>query len=319
MCQEARFAHAWIRRLISLSNSLVSLSDGLSSAVGQMAKSVVAISARRRFDSSGVHWSPEVVVTAQHTIRRDDEIKVTTAAGTSLTAELAGRDPGTDLAVLRVKGLDVPVVPKAIETNVLPGHIALAVGRSKDSSIAALGVIGSLSGPSQTWRGGRLERVIRLSIDLHPAGAGGAVTDAAGTLIGVATPALSQYSVFAIPPETIDRVSARLLNEGRVARGYLGAGLQPIAIPEHLRSKLGLSSSAGLIAMSVDPDAPAGRAGMLIGDVLIDLGGKAVQKPENVQEVLDADSVGKKMSSKVVRGGAVIALDITIGERPRRG
>jgi S1-C subfamily serine protease len=302
-----------------LSNSLVSLSDQLASTVGEMAKSVVAISARRRFDSSGVHWSPGVVVTAQHTIRRDDDIKVTNATGTTFTAELAGRDPGTDLAVLRVKGLDVPVVSRSTQPNILPGQIALAVGRSKDSPIAALGIIGSLSGSSQTWRGGRLERVVRLSIDLHPGGAGGAVMDASGRLIGVATPALSQYSVFAIAPETIDRVSARLLKEGRIARGYLGAGLQPIGIPEHLKSKLGLSSSMGLIAMSVDPDAPAGRAGMLIGDILIDLGGNAVQKPENVQEILDADSVGKKMSAKVVRGGEVVALDITIGERPRRG
>lgn len=302
-----------------MTNSLVSLSENVATSVGQMAKSVVAVSARRRFDSSGVHWSPEVVVTAHHTIRRDEDIKVTTASGASFAAELAGRDPGTDLAVLRVKGLDVPVVARTHETTVQPGHIALAVGRSKDSSIAALGVVGSLSGPSQTWRGGRLERVVRLSIDLHPGGAGGAVTDAAGNLIGIATSALSQYSVFAIPPETVDRVSARLLKEGRIARGYLGAGLQPIAIPEHLKSKLGLSSNAGLIVMSVDPEAPAGRAGMLIGDVFIELGGHVVEKPEHVQEILDPDSVSKKMSAKIVRGGAVIVLDVTIGERPRRG
>jgi S1-C subfamily serine protease len=302
-----------------LTNPLLTLSEDLAAAVAQTAKSVVAISARRRFDSSGVHWSSGVVVTAQHAIRRDEDIKITTASGASLDAELAGRDPGTDLAVLRVKGLDAPVITKGTHTSVLPGHIALAVGRSKDSAIAALGIVGSLSGPSQTWRGGRLERVVRLSVDLHPGAAGGAVTDAAGQLIGIATSALSQYSVFAIPPETVDRVAARLLKEGRMARGYLGAGLQPIAIPEHLKSKLGLSSSAGLITMSVDPEAPAGRGGLLIGDILVDLGGRAVEKPENVQEILDPDSVGKKLPAKVLRGGAVVVLDITIGERPRRG
>jgi S1-C subfamily serine protease len=302
-----------------LSSSFVALSESIASLVAQIGRSVVAVHARTRFDSSGVHWSPGVVVTAAHTIRREEEIRVTNSAGASVDAELAGRDPGTDLAVLRVQELDVPVLPRQAAGEPLPGQLALAVGRSKDSAIAAVGVVGSLSGPSSTWRGGHLDRVIRLSLELHPGGAGGAVTDASGKLIGIATQALSRFSVFAIPPETVDRVSSSLLTHGRIPRGYLGVGLQPIAIPEHLKIKLGLSATAGLVAMSVDADAPAGRAGVSIGDVLVELGGRAVAKPESVQEVLDSDSVGKTMPVRIVRGGSTITLDITVGERPRRG
>jgi S1-C subfamily serine protease len=301
-----------------LANSLLSFSDELASMVERTAQSVVAVHARRRFDSSGVHWSPGIIVTASHTIRRDDEIRVTSASGATLDAELVGRDPGTDLAVLRAKSLDAHAISKPGGTKPQPGQLALAVGRSKESPIAALGVVGSLSGASQTWRGGKLDRVIRIALELHPGAAGGAIINASGALIGIATQALSRFSVFAIPPETVTRVSQQLLSAGRIPRGYLGAGLQPIAIPEHLKSKLSLAASSGLIAISVDPDAPAGRAGLSIGDVLIELGGQTVSWPEKVQELLDADSIGKTMPVKILRGGTPTTLEVTVGERPRK-
>jgi S1-C subfamily serine protease len=301
-----------------LTNSLASLSAEFASIVERTAQSIVAVQARRRIESSGIHWSPGLIVTACHTIRRDDDIRITTPAGATVQAELLGRDPGTDLAALRVIGLDTPVIPRPEETKLLPGQIALAVGRSKDSPIAAFGVIGSLSPASQTWRGGRLDRVVRVAVELHPGAAGGAIINAAGGLIGLATQALSRFSVFAIPPETVARVSQQLLAGGRVPRGYLGTGLQPIALPEHLKSKLNLAASAGLMAISVDPDGPAGRGGMSIGDILIDLGGNSVSRPDKVQELLDSESIGKVMPATILRGGSLETLNITIGERPRR-
>ena len=195
----------------------------------------------------------------------------------------------------------------------------LAVGRSKDSAVAAFGVISNISGPSQTWRGGRLDQVVRLDLSLHPAGAGGAVVGASGKLLGVATPALSRVSVFAIPLSTVTRVTESLVAHGRVPRGYLGVGLQPIAIPEHLKSKLNLAGSTGLIAITVENEGPAGRAGMSIGDVLLELGGRATQRTENVQEVLSSESVGKKIAARILRGGNPVEIEITIAERPRRG
>ena len=303
-----------------MANSLVALSEQIVSTVEQAARSVVSIHARPRFDSSGVHWSPEIVVTADHALRRDEGIRVTVPDGSTLTAEVVGRDPGTDLAVLRVKGLGIPVASRDEKpATTIPGGVVLAVGRSKDSAVAAFGVISNVSGPSETWRGGRLDQVVRLDLALHPAGAGGAVVDASGKLLGVATPALSRVSVFAIPLSTVARVTESLLAHGRVPRGYLGVGLQPITIPEHLRSKSNFAGSTGLIAITVENDGPAGRAGMSIGDVLLELGGRATQRTENVQEVLSSETVGKKITARILRGGNPVELEITIAERPRRG
>jgi S1-C subfamily serine protease len=302
-----------------VANALIALSEQIASTVEQAARSIVSVHARPRFDSSGVHWSPEIIVTADHALRRHDGIRVTAPDGSSLNAELVGRDPGTDLAVLRVKGLGIPVTAREEKPVTTPGSIVLAVGRSKDSAVAAFGVISNVSGSSQTWRGGRLDQVVRLDLALHPAGAGGAVVGASGKLLGIATPALSRVSVFAIPLSTVARVTDSLLAHGRVPRGYLGVGLQPIAIPEHLRSKLNLASSTGLIAITVEQDGPAGRAGMSIGDVLLELGGRATQRTENVQEILSSESVGKKVVARILRGGNPVEIEITIAERPRRG
>lgn len=302
-----------------MANALIALSEQIASTVEQAAQSIVSVHARHRFDSSGVHWSPEIVVTADHALRRDEGIRVTLLDGSKADAELVGRDPGTDLAVLRVKGLSIPVAQRDENPAATPGSIVLGVGRSKDSAVAALGVISNTSGASQTWRGGRLDQVIRLDLDLHPAGAGGAVVGASGKLLGIATPALSRVSVFAIPLSTVARVTESLVAHGRIPRGYLGVGLQPIAIPEHLRSKLNLGSSVGLIAISVENEGPAGKAGMSIGDVLLELNGRATQRTENVQEVLSLEPVGKKIKARILRAGNSVDLEITIAERPRRG
>jgi S1-C subfamily serine protease len=303
----------------TLAIALAALSEQIASTVEQAAQSIVAVHARRRFESSGVHWSPEIVVTADHTLRRDEGIEVTAPDGSRLAAQLVGRDPGTDLAVLRVKGLGIPVVKTGENPTTTPGSIVLAVGRTKDSAVAAFGVVSNLSGPSQTWRGGRLDQVIRLDVELHPAGAGGAVVDASGKLMGVATPALSRVSVFAIPVSTVTRVTDSLVAHGRVPRGYLGVGLQPIAIPEHLRSKLNLAGSTALIAITVENEGPAGRAGMSIGDILLELGGRATQRTQDVQAVLSSEAVGNKIKARILRGGNPVELEITIAERPQRG
>jgi serine protease DegQ len=303
----------------NVANALTALSEQIVSTVEQAAQSVVSVHARSRFDSSGVHWSPGIVVTADHALRRDEGIRVTAPDGSGLDADLVGRDPGTDLAVLRVKGLGIPVASRQETPAATPGSVVLAVGRSKDSAVAAFGVISNISGPSQTWRGGRLDQVVRLDLSLHPAGAGGGIVDASGKLMGIATPGLSRVSVFAIPLATVTRVTETLLTHGRVRRGYLGVGLQPIAIPEHLRTKLNLAATTGLIAITVEQEGPAGQAGMSIGDVLVELGGRPMQRTESVQEALNSESVGKKIAARVLRGGNPVEMEIIVAERPRKG
>lgn len=309
-------------------NPLVAFSEHLAATIAEVGKSVVAVHARHRFSSSGVHWMPGVIVTADHTIRREEDIKITAPygtglagtglAGSTLAAELVGRDPGTDLAVLRVEGLDAPVAARAEKFTPQPGMLVAAVGRSKDSAIAALGLLSSISPESQTWRGGTLDQVVRLDMELHPGASGGAVVNAEGKLIGIATAALSRVSVFAIPPATVDRVARQLVEHGRIPRGYLGVGLQPIALPQHLIEKLKRPEGPALIVISVGADTPAGRAGLVIGDIFLELGGSVTHTPEDVHRLLDSRSVGQKLRAKILRGGEPLEVELTVGERPRK-
>jgi S1-C subfamily serine protease len=300
-----------------MASSLVSLSNELAALVEKSAIHVVAVHGRPRFNSSGVHWSPGVVVTAEHTLRHDDDVFVTTGAGDKLPAQVAGRDPGTDLAVLRLKDLTIPTIQQTERSAPRPGDLIVAIGRNRQSANAALGIVSSLGGPSQTWRGGKLDQVIRLDVALHPVASGSAVVDSAGKFIGMATPVLSRAATFAVPHATVERVVQALLAHGRLPQGYLGAGLQPIPLPEHLTKGLGLTVSAGLMTVSVDEDAPAGKAGLTIGDVLLELNGQVVERPENVRPVL-AEMVGKTVTARILRGGQLATLQIAVVERPRR-
>ena len=300
-----------------MASALISLSNELASLVESSAAPVVAVHGRPRFNSSGVHWSPGVVVTADHTLRHDDDILVTTGTGDKFSAEIAGRDAGTDLAALRVKDLPIPTAHQAESYALRPGNLILAIGRNQQSANAALGVISSLGGPSQTWRGGKLDQVIRLDVALHPVASGGAVADSAGKLIGIATPVLSRAAAFAVPNATVERVVQALLAHGRLPQGYLGAGLQPIQLPEHLTEGLGLTATGGLMTVSVDQDAPAGKAGLTIGDVLLELNGQLVERPEAVRPLL-AEQVGKSVTARILRGGKLINLEIGVVERPRK-
>jgi S1-C subfamily serine protease len=297
-----------------MASSLVSLSNEFASLVESSAGPVVAVHGRPRFNSSGVHWSPGVVVTAEHTLRHDEDIFVATGAGEKLPAEVAGRDAGTDLAVLRVKGLTIPTAPKSEDSGLRPGNLVAVIGRNRDSANAGLGVISSLGGPSQTWRGGKLDQVIRLDLGLHPVASGGAVVNASGKLIGIATPILSRAAVFAVPNTTVERVVQALLAHGRLPQGYLGAGLQPIRLPEHLTKGLGLPAAGGLMTVSVDQGAPAGKAGLMIGDVLLELNSQFVDRPEAVGPLL-SESVGKTISARILRSGTLVNLEIAVAER----
>lgn len=292
-----------------MTNELAALSNDLAAAVARAGRSVVAVHARPRFSSSGVLWRPGVIVTAQHTVRREEEITVTLPDGGNRPATLAGSDAGTDLAVLRLaEPAGDPAPPAAAETK--PGYLALTVGRSEDSGVnATMGIISAVSGPWRTGRGGRLDQYIRLDLTMYPNSSGGIVIDSAGATVGIATSALSRLAGLAIPAVTINRVLDEILSRGRVSRGYLGVGLQPVTLPDHQK---------GLIVLSVEPDGPAAAAGVLIGDILISLGGKAVSDTDDVQLALEAVGVGHPIEAGLLRGGEQKQIRITVGERPRR-
>ena len=301
-----------------MENPLLSLSTHLASLVEQAGPAVVAIDSSRA-GSSGVHWRPGIIVTAEHALRRDDEIRIVTGPGQEIKAELAGRDPGTDLAVLKVSGYDGPVATQSPASDLKAGNLALALGRSRNGNVtAAFGIVSNVSGAWQTWRGGRLDRYIRLDVAVYPGASGGAAIDASGNVIGIATAALSRTSPITIPNETVDRVTDAILAHGTVPRGYLGVGLQPVALPDHLRSKLNLAQQTGLMIVSVHPDGPADKGGVLMGDLLVELNGSPVADTDDVQVALDAGTVGKTIAARVIRAGAPAELQITVGQRPGR-
>jgi S1-C subfamily serine protease len=290
-----------------MANELASLSNELAAVVDRAGRSVVAVHARPRFSSSGVFWRPGIVVTAEHTIRREEEITVTLPDGSAAPAALAGSDAGTDIAVLKVEG----GVPGPIgQSAPAAGNLALSIGRSQDSGVnATLGIVSAVSGSWRTWRGGRLDHYIRLDLTLYPGSSGGAVVNVAGETIGIATSALSRIAGVAIPAATINRVVDEILKRGSVSRGYLGVGLQPVELPDHHK---------GLIVLSLEAGGPASKAGVLIGDILISLGGTAVDDTDDIQSVLEGHAVGQAIEAAVLRGGEARAISIAIGERPRR-
>lgn len=293
-----------------MATELAALSNELAAAVARAGRSVVAVHARPRFSSSGVIWRPGVIVTAQHTIRREEEITITLPEGGNRPVTLAGSDPGTDIAVLRMEQPAGEPAPAAAG-DVKPGFLALAVGRSEDSGVnATMGIISAVSGSWRTWRGGRLDQYLRLDLTMYPSSSGALVTDGAGAAIGIATSALSRLAGLAIPASTIHRVVDEILTRGRVSRGYLGVGLQPVALPDHQR---------GLIVLSLEPQGPAAAAGVLIGDVLTGLQGKTVADTDDVQTALESSSAGQTVEAAVLRGGEWKQIRITVGERPARG
>ena len=257
-------------------DTLLSLSNDLAGAVERTAPAIVTVHARRRLPSTGIHWRPGVIVTADHTVRAEEDITVTTPDGRALPAVLAGRDPGTDLAVLTVKDAGSATAALGDDAALKVGHLVLALGYGPRVS---WGVIGALGPRWRSWRGGEIERLVRLDLTLYPGFSGGPLVDAAGRVVGLNTSGLARDARLTVPATTVTRVADELLRTGHVSRGYLGLGMQPVPLPEPLRRQLGLTRETGLIVVTVEPDGPAARAGVLLGDVLVALDGAPVTRP----------------------------------------
>lgn len=298
---------------------LQGLSNDLASAVERAGAAVVAVHGRQKYPSTGILWRTGVVVTADHTVERDDDLTVTLADGTKVAATLAGRDPSTDIAVLKIAGATTPAADLGDAAALKVGHMALAVGRGEGGLGVSLGVVSSLGGQWNTWRGGQIDQFIRADVTLYPGFSGGPLVNAAGEIVGVNTSGLSRSMGLTIPAATVERVVAQLLTKGTIARGYLGLGLQPVRLPDTLKAALGTESETGLIVVSVEQGGPADAAGIGIGDILVTIGGVAVADTDAVQATLGPDRIGQPLAAKIARGGQPVDAQITVGERPQRG
>lgn len=302
-----------------MQSSLETLSNDLALLVQRFQEDVVAVHARPHYGSSGVVWRAGVVVTADHTIRQEEDIQVTLSSGKQAAATLVGRDGGTDLAVLKVEGLGAPVDHADDGQSAKVGELALVLGRSPDSGPnASFGAISAVSGPWQTWRGGRLDQYIRLDASLFPQSSGGAVIDCRGRLLGIATSGLSRIAGLAIPVSSVNRVVGALLEKGHVPRGYLGIGVQPVAFPDALRSSLTIPNKSGIMVVSVEAGGAASKAGVLLGDILVSAGETRLEQFEDLQSFLDSGVIGERRKAKLIRAGALREIEIVAGERPGR-
>jgi len=298
-------------------NALLTFSKDLADAVEQAGRGVIAINARERIPSSGVLWREGLVITAAHTIKRDSDITVMLPEGRTTPATLVGMDTSTDVAVLKLdEAGGIPVeIGDAAELRV--GHIVLAVGRVSERGVSAsLGIVSAAGGEWRTWRGGRIDRFIRLDMGIYDGFSGSPLVDARGRVLGVNTSGLSRGGALTIPASTVSRVADELLAKGHIASAYLGVSLQPVPLPDSIMAKLNLANPSGVIVLSTEPNGPADKAGLLIGDVLVTLSGVPVADTDDVQAALGPERVGQDLDATVVRAGELVHLKIKVGERP---
>jgi S1-C subfamily serine protease len=298
---------------------LLHLSTASAAAVDRAAQSVVAVHGRDRLGASGVLWRDGVVVAASDAVERDVDLAVTLPDGQRVAANLAGRDPTTDVAVLRVESTQgVTVAEPGNSAALRPGHFVFAVGRRADEDaavVASLGIIATSAGPWRSMRGGAIDRLLRLDLEIEPMAEGGALVDAAGKTLGIVVPG-PRRRVLAIPASTINRVADQLLAKGRIPRGYVGLGMQRVRLDPRLAQSLSPPRRTGVMVVSVDPEGPAGRAGLLLGDVLTSWEGSPVMDVRDVMERLGPESVGSTVALELIRGGVPTRASVSITERP---
>jgi S1-C subfamily serine protease len=303
-----------------MSTELIELSNALARETDRAAASAVAIHTEARGSSSGVVWRNGVVVTAEHALRRDEDIRVTLPDGRVVSAALAGRDASTDLAVLKCAEATTSVGEISDAAAIKPGSLVLVVGRTRASGpVAALGAVSLVASERRTWIGAPISPYVRLDVGLQPTAVGGAVIDAYGRAIGIATPRFARFGAIAVPASTVNRVTDALLQSGHIPQGYLGVGLHPVRLPEALRQMLGRDEKTAAIVVEVEPRGPAHKAGIMIGDLLISFGAHPIAHVEDVHAQLAVGEIGKPVVVKLVRGGAAQEATIVVGERPHGG
>jgi S1-C subfamily serine protease len=295
-------------------NPMLALSRHIQEIVGAVAHAVVGIRSQGRHVGSGFVWRPGVVVTGSEVVEAHDDLSVTLADKT-LAARLAGSDGATGTAVLQVaEGLPQPLRLVA-GNDPQVGQTVLALGRGSEGMVASLGMVSTAGGPWQSRRGGRIDRLVRLDMRLGAGAEGGVVLDDEGAPIGMGLLGPHRRPLL-IPVLTIERVAPRLVAEGRIPRGYLGAGLHPIRLDDALAAVHGLADKRASMVVSVDPEGPARKAGVLVGDVIVGLGGEAVPGVRCLLAKLTPESVGTVAELKLLRAGQIATAKVAIAARP---
>ncbi len=296
-------------------NLLAALSESMANAVEKAGAATLLVDGRRRMPASGIAFAADLVLTADHAIEREEDIPVGLPDGSQLAARLAGRDPGSDLAVLRLPSA-VAAVAETAPQEARIGQLVLALGRPTPEGIqASLGVISAVGGPVRTGRGGLLERYLRTDAIPYPGFSGGPLVDTAGRVVGLNTSGLARGASLAIPAGLAWQIAESLARHGSVRRGYLGVRSQPVAIPAAQQKALGRQQASGLLLVSVEENSPAEAGGLMVGDILTGLAGQPLTDPDELLARLTGEVVGQATPVEVLRGGQPTLITVTIGER----
>jgi S1-C subfamily serine protease len=302
----------------SQNNLWAAISNQTADLAEQAGNFVVAVHAGHRVTASGVHWKSGVIVTAAHLVRRADEVTVLLPNGTTTKGTVAGRDGTTDLAAIRIAesaGLATPQFTS--QTKV--GEFILSVARSGRGELSAsAGIVARVGERWRTWRGGEIDRLIRPDVRLYPGQSGSALVNGGGAVLGINSDLLARESVITIPVETVNRVLAELLERGHVAQPYLGVAMQQVPLPSEWQKVAGTQQEHGLLVMHVQPDGPAKKAGVSLGDMIVKVDDETVEDIRHFHRYLSRKHTGETVSLRLIRSGSVVDTRVELGDRPRR-
>jgi len=296
-----------------MATPLSDLSTQLAAAVASLAPSVVQVKGRHHDVSSGVVYTGDLVVTTYHGLAHSHDLPVLLHGDREAAATVVGRDPTTDLALLRVEGGGLQVPPWHDAEDLAVGHLVLALGRPGHGIRALWGVVGARGDAWETALGGRIDRYIDVDATLRWGFTGGPLVDAEGRVIGVNSAALTRGGT-SIPTVTVRRVVERLLARGESGGGFLGIGAHPVALPAGVASQVGQEQAALVVA--VEPNSPAEKAGVLLGDALISVDGRSTRTVAEVAAVLADCRAGQTVTLQVLRAGTVKQIEAELGKRP---
>jgi S1-C subfamily serine protease len=295
-------------------NVLVELSDALADATEKAGRATVLVNARRRMPASGIAYAADLILTADHIVEREEDIKVILADGAEIPAKVAGRDAGSDLAVLKLERAVAPVA-EVTKSPARLGQIALVLGRpSPDGIEASLGTVSAIGGPIRTGRG-MLERYIRTDSISYPGFSGGPLVAADGTVLGINTSGLANGAAITIPAEIAWKIAETLVRHGRVKRGYLGIRSQTVEVSAAAQKALKREQGTGLLIVGVENDSPASKGGFIVGDILVAVASVPVLHHDELFTRLTGDVVDVSTSIEILRGGQPQTLNVQVGER----
>lgn len=302
------------------SSALADLSSQLADAVERAGASIVAIHARRRIPSSGIIWRDGLIVSASHTVKLDVGITVSLPNGESVPASIVGRDPATDLIVLKLQsGAGLTVAARGESDSMRVGALVLAVGRPGPAISASFGVISAVSNDWRSWQGSRVDRVLRLDLAIYDGFSGGPLVDAGARVLGVNNSALARGIPMALPAGAVDRVVDELVERGHVRRPFIGVAVQPVALSPATVKTHGLATEHALLVLSVADESPADTAGLTVGDVMFEANGERLRRPTDLLDALSSVAKGKALSVRVLSGGKARTVAVTPADRSERG